>query len=80
LQAQIADLGRRRDREGVPFLTRVLAAAEREEQRRLAAVALGEIGDERARPALESALADTSGEVRRAAAAALETLDPSPRT
>ena len=80
LQAQIADLGRRRDREGVPFLVRVLAAAERDDQRRLAAVALGQIGDEGARPALESALADPSDEVRRAAAAALETLDPAPRT
>jgi ATP-dependent DNA helicase RecQ len=79
LQAQIADLGRRRDREGVPFLARVLAAAERDEQRRLAAVALGEIGDERARPALVSALGDTAGDVRRAAAAALEALGPGPR-
>jgi ATP-dependent DNA helicase RecQ len=80
LQAQIADLGRRRDREGVPFLVRVLAAAERDDQRRLAAVALGEIGDDRARSALVSALDDTSDEVRRAAAAALDTLGPAPRT
>jgi len=80
LQTQIADLGRRRDREGVPFLVRVLAAAERDDQRRLAAVALGEIGDDRARAALESARDDTSDEVRRAAAAALEALGPAPRT
>jgi ATP-dependent DNA helicase RecQ len=80
LQAQIADLGRRRDREGVPFLARVLAAAERDEQRRLAAVALGEIGDERARPALVSALGDTADDVRRAAAAALESLGRQPGT
>jgi ATP-dependent DNA helicase RecQ len=80
LQAQIADLGRRRDREGVPFLARVLAAAERDDQRRLAAVALGEIGDEGARPALVSALDDTSGDVRRAAAAALDALGSAPRT
>jgi len=80
LQAQIADLGRRRDREGVPFLARVLAAAERDEQRRLAAVALGEIGDERARPALVSALGDTADDVRRAAAAALESLGREPGT
>jgi hypothetical protein len=80
LQAQIADLGRRRDREGVPFLARVLAAAERDDQRRLAAGALGEIGDERARQALVSALDDTSDDVRRAAAAALDALGPAPRT
>jgi ATP-dependent DNA helicase RecQ len=80
LQAQIADLGRRRDREGVPFLVRVLAAAERDEQRRLAAIALGEIGDERARSALEAALDDTSDDVRRAAAAAVDSLGPAPRT
>jgi ATP-dependent DNA helicase RecQ len=80
LQAQITDLGRRRDREGVPFLARVLAAAERDDQRRLAAVALGEIGDERARPALVSALDDSSDDVRRAAAAALDVLGPAPRT
>ncbi len=80
LQAQIADLGRRRDREGVPFLARVLAAAEREDQRRLAAVALGEIGDERARQDLVSALDDPSDDVRRAAAAALDALGPAPRT
>jgi ATP-dependent DNA helicase RecQ len=79
-QAQIADLGRRRDREGVPFLARVLAAAERDEQRRLAARALGEIGDERARPALVSALDDTSDDVRRAAAAALDALGRESRT
>jgi HEAT repeat protein len=45
----------------------------------LSAVALGEIADERARPALVSALGDTAGDVRRAAAAALEALGPGPR-
>jgi ATP-dependent DNA helicase RecQ len=80
LQAQIAELGRRRDREGVPFLARVLAAAERDEQRRLAAVALGEIGDGRARPALVGALDDAAESVRRAAAAALDALDGHTRT
>ena len=58
LRAQIADLGRRRDREGVPFLVRVLAAAERDDQRRLAAVALGEIGDPRARRRRSTAALD----------------------
>jgi HEAT repeat protein len=80
LQAQIAELGRRRDRDGVPFLIQVLAAAERDEQRRLAAVALGEIGDERARPALVAALGEVSDDVRRAAAAALEALAREPGT
>jgi HEAT repeat protein len=80
LQAQIADLGRRRDREGVPFLIRVLAAAEHDDQRRLAAVALGEIGDERARQALVSALDDSSDAVCTAADAALDALGPAPRT
>ncbi len=80
LQTQIADLGRRRDREGVPFLVRVLAAAERDDQRRLAAAALGEIGDERARSALVAALDDTADGVRRAAASALDSLGAAPRT
>jgi hypothetical protein len=75
LRAQIADLGRRRDREGVPFLVRVLAAAESDDQRRLAAVALGEIADPAARPALTAALDDHSAEVSRAAQAALASLE-----
>jgi ATP-dependent DNA helicase RecQ len=80
LRAQIADLGRRRDREGVPFLVRVLAAAERDDQRRLAAVALGEIGDALARPALTAALDDHSADVGRAAAEALGRLEGDPGT
>ena len=75
LRAQIADLGRRRDREGVPFLVRVLAAAESDDQRRLAAVALGEIGDAAARPALMAALDDHSAAVSSAAQAALTRLE-----
>jgi ATP-dependent DNA helicase RecQ len=76
LREQIADLGRRRDRDGVAFLARVLAAAERDDQRALAAAALGEIGDPRARPALTAALDDSSADVRRAAAAAVALLEP----
>jgi ATP-dependent DNA helicase RecQ len=72
LRAQISELGARRDAGGVPFLVRVLAGAERDEQRRLAAVALGEIGDASARPGLAAALEDGSDDVRRAAADALE--------
>jgi len=72
LRTQISELGARRDAGGVPFLVRVLAGAERDEQRRLAAVALGEIGDASARPGLAAALEDGSDEVRRAAADALE--------
>jgi ATP-dependent DNA helicase RecQ len=79
LRAQIADLGRRRDPEGVPFLVRVLAAAEHDDQRRLAAVALGEIGDDRARPALTAALDDHSGDVSHAAAEALGRLEGAPK-
>jgi ATP-dependent DNA helicase RecQ len=80
LRAQIADLGRRRDPDGIPFLERVLAAAEHDDQRRLAARALGEIGAERTRAALEAALDDRSAEVRDAARAALERLgQPSAR-
>jgi ATP-dependent DNA helicase RecQ len=80
LRAQIADLGARRDAEGVPFLVRVLAAAERDDQRRLAAVALGEIGAAAARPALTAALDDHSDDVSRAASEALRRLDGDPRT
>jgi HEAT repeat protein len=80
LRAQIADLGRRRDSEGVPFLVRVLAAAESDDQRRLAAVALGEIGDVSARPALAAALDDHSADVGRAAADALGRLEADPGT
>jgi superfamily II DNA helicase RecQ len=71
LRAQIADLGRRRDAGGVPFLLRVLVAAQDDDDRALAAAALGEIGDERARAGLAAALDDGSAEVRRAAAEAL---------
>ena len=74
LRAQIADLGHRRDPDGLPFLLRVLAAAEHDDQRRLAAEALGEIGDERARPGLVAALDDHSGDVRAAAESALDRL------
>jgi superfamily II DNA helicase RecQ len=75
LRAQISDLGRRRDAGGVPFLLRVLAAAEHEDDRALAAAALGEIGDDGARPGLErAATADGSADVRRAAEAALAAL------
>ncbi len=71
LRAQIADLGHRRDPDGIPFLLRVLAAAENDDQRRLAALALGEIGDERARSGLLFAVDDQSEDVREAAQAAL---------
>ncbi|HEY3763900.1 MAG TPA: RecQ family ATP-dependent DNA helicase [Gaiellales bacterium] len=74
LRAQIVALGRRGDPEGLPFLTRVLAAADSDDQRRLAAVALGEIGDERARTALTEALSDSAPAVRDAAGAALARL------
>jgi ATP-dependent DNA helicase RecQ len=77
LREQIADLGRRRDAEGVPFLLRVLVAAEQETDRALAAAALGEIGDERAREGLTAALTDGSAGVRRAAEAALDRLTAS---
>jgi ATP-dependent DNA helicase RecQ len=75
LRAQIADLGRSRDAEGVPFLVRVLAAAEQEADRALAAAALGEIGDERGRAALTAALDDGSAEVRGAAEGAIARLN-----
>ena len=71
LRKQIADLGRRRDAEGVPFLLRVLVAAEQETDRALAAAALGDIGDEQARAGLTTALDDGSADVRRAAEDAL---------
>jgi HEAT repeat protein len=80
LRDQIGDLGRRRDRDGVPFLVRVLAAAERDDQRALAAAALGEIGDPRARPELTAALDDGAADVRAAAAAALALLEPAARS
>ena len=47
-----------RDREGIPFLARVLAAAEDAELRALAAEALGAIGGERAAAALRTAAPD----------------------
>ena len=74
LRAQIADLGHRRDPEGIPFLLRVLAAAEHDDQRRLAAQALGEIGAERARGGLVAGLDDHSADVRAAAQSALDRL------
>jgi HEAT repeat protein len=52
----------------------VLAAAEHGDQRRLAAEALGEIGDQRARSGLAAALDDHSEAVRAAAQAALDRL------
>jgi ATP-dependent DNA helicase RecQ len=74
LRAQIAELGRRRDAAGVPFLLRLLAAADHADDRALAAAALGEIGDERAGEGLRAALDDGSGEVRLAAERALARL------
>jgi ATP-dependent DNA helicase RecQ len=78
LRKQIADLGRRRDAEGVPFLLRVLVAAEQETDRALAAAALGDIGDERARAGLTTALEDGSADVRHAAEDALRRIPTQP--
>ena len=71
------DVERLEARRDVKGLMRVLAHTPAPSERQAAAVALGKLGDLRALPGLEQALADPQPDVRRAAAAALGQLDDS---
>jgi ATP-dependent DNA helicase RecQ len=71
LRTQVVALGDAQDRDGMPFLVRVLAAHSSADVRRQAAVALGKIGDPAAAEGLIAALDDEAPQVRQYAAAAL---------
>jgi len=71
LRGQVVALGDSRDREGVPFLLRVLAAHSSADVRRLAASALGRISDPAAEGGLIAALDDEAPQVRQYAAVSL---------
>jgi HEAT repeat protein len=71
LRVQVRALGRPGAEEGIPFLARVLAAAEDAELRALAAEALGAIGGERAAAALRAAAPDHDPSVAAAVRRAL---------
>ena len=71
LRAQVRALGSPGADEGVPFLARVLAAAEDPELRALAARSLGIVGGERAAAALRAAAPDHDAGVAEAVRVAL---------
>ena len=73
LREQVRNLGRHGGEEAVPFLARVLVAADDAELRALAAEALGRIGGDRATAALRAARPEGDVRVATAIRSALET-------